>query len=94
MREMREEDARNSLVYFTDVRDGKNIQGFGIDIGPGLPLKTRMIFCRDSGKPQPMLLDESHPLVTIRQVTVVERSVLAAYFQDLIAKYNKAVLGQ
>lgn len=86
-RAMQEEDARNSLVYFTDVRDGKEICGFGIDVGRGLPLKTRMIFCRNSEKQQPMLLDESHPLITIRPVTSDERSIHSAYFQNLIAEY-------
>lgn len=87
-REMREEDARNSLVYFTDARDGKDIQEFGIDLGCGLPEKSRRVFwCQFSEISKVSLLDERHPLVTIRSVTSDEQVKFDIYFQWTIRKY-------
>lgn len=93
--EMREEDARNSLVYFTDVRDGKNIQGFGIDLGPGLPPRTRRIcsglYFDGLVRDEVALLDENHPLVTIQKLSFADFLVRARHILELARKNRSSV---
>lgn len=82
-KEMREEDARNSLVYFTDVRDGKNTRGFGIDLGSDMPQGSRRILYRFEVDAPPFFLDESNPLITLRWISYEKLLVCAQYLFHL-----------
>src|SRR3989344_2361881 len=67
--EMREEVARNNLVCFAD--NSRDIFGFGVVLGPGLPMKSRLLFYRmhnDSQKQNLILLGEDNPLVVIWRI--------------------------
>lgn len=81
VREMREEDSRSLLVYFTDSRNNKDVRGFGIDLGPGLPKNTRLVsfgwFFDGSVRNELILLDKNNPFVTVQKLSSADFLVRA-----------------
>lgn len=95
--EMREEDLRNSLAYFTDSRDGKDVRGFGIDLGPGLPKNTRLIWhgldFNGLVRKEILLLDENNPLMTFRKLSFADFLVCARSIFELARKHHILAYG-
>lgn len=91
--ETREEDLRNSLVYFTDARGGKDTRRFGIDLGPGSPKNTRQVayglmFFNHSTRTDVILLDENNPLVTVQEFSFAEFLVRARRILKLASQHH------
>lgn len=96
-RKMNETEARGHIVHFTDNRNKseKDIFKFGIDMGPGLPIKSRLVFYRthhDSQKQNYILLEEENPFVVIQPISYVELLVHATHLREMALKYAPSVL--
>lgn len=99
MREMNETEARGRIVRFTDNRNKseKDIFKFGIDMGPGLPIKSKLIFYRthhDSQKQNYILLEEENPFVVIQPISYVKLLIHAAHLRKMASEYAPNVLNR
>lgn len=70
---LNEEEARKRLVCFIDQsKPNKPVVGFGIELGPGLPQRTRLIFYRigeELNENTVLLLGDNNPFVMIQRIS-------------------------